>query len=45
MDRPHEVAVFIAVGNAGSFAKEGQRLRMSLSAVTWVISARPRAYL
>lgn len=39
MDRFHELEVFIAVNDAGSFAKAGQRLRMSPPAVTRAISA------
>ncbi len=39
MDRFHEIEVFIAVHDAGSFAKAGQRLRMSPPAVTRAISA------
>jgi DNA-binding transcriptional LysR family regulator len=39
MDRFHEIEVFIAVNNAGSFAKAGQHLRMSPPAVTRAISA------
>lgn len=39
MDRFHEIEVFIAVNDAGSFAKAGQRLRMSPPAVTRAISA------
>lgn len=39
MDRFHEIEVFIAVHDAGSFAKAGQRLRLSPPAVTRAISA------
>jgi DNA-binding transcriptional LysR family regulator len=39
MDRFHEIEVFIAVNDAGSFAKAGQRLRLSPPAVTRAISA------
>lgn len=39
MDRFHEIEVFVAVNDAGSFAKAGQRLRMSPPAVTRAISA------
>jgi DNA-binding transcriptional LysR family regulator len=39
MDRFHEIEVFIAVNDAGSFAKAGRRLRMSPPAVTRAISA------
>jgi len=39
MDRFHEIEVFIAVNDAGSFAKAGLRLRMSPPAVTRAISA------
>ena len=39
MDRFHEIEVFIAVNDAGSFAKAGQQLRMSPPAVTRAISA------
>ncbi|MGE3149728.1 MAG: LysR family transcriptional regulator [Pseudorhodoplanes sp.] len=39
MDRLHEIEVFIAVADAGSFAKAGTRLRLSPPAVTRAISA------
>jgi DNA-binding transcriptional LysR family regulator len=39
LDRFHEIEVFIAVHDAGNFAKAGQRLRMSPPAVTRAISA------
>lgn len=39
MDRLHEIEVFIAVSEAGSFAKAGHRLRLSPPAVTRAISA------
>lgn len=39
MDRFHEIEVFIAVNEAGSFAKAGQRLRLSPPAVTRAVSA------
>lgn len=39
MDRFHEIEVFIAVNDAGSFSKASQRLRMSPPAVTRAISA------
>jgi DNA-binding transcriptional LysR family regulator len=39
MDRFHEIEVFIAVNDVGSFAKAGQHLRMSPPAVTRAISA------
>ena len=39
MDRFHEIEVFIAVNDAGSFAKAGRRLRMSPPAVTRAVSA------
>jgi DNA-binding transcriptional LysR family regulator len=39
MDRFHEMEVFIAVAEAGSFAKAGQRLRISPPAVTRAVSA------
>ncbi|HRE19983.1 MAG TPA: LysR family transcriptional regulator [Rhabdaerophilum sp.] len=39
MDRLHEIEVFIAVADAGSFAKAGARMRMSPPAVTRAISA------
>lgn len=39
MDRLHELEVFVAVADAGSFAKAGTRLRMSPPAVTRAISA------
>lgn len=39
MDRFHEIEVFIAVNDTGSFAKASQRLRMSPPAVTRAISA------
>jgi len=39
MDRFHEIEVFIAVSEAGSFAKAGQRLRLSPPAVTRAIWA------
>lgn len=39
MDRFQEIEVFIAVNDAGSFAKAGQHLRMSPPAVTRAISA------
>ena len=39
MDRLHELEVFVAVADAGSFAKAGTRLRLSPPAVTRAISA------
>ncbi|MCR4377477.1 MAG: LysR substrate-binding domain-containing protein [Rhodospirillales bacterium] len=39
MDRLHEIEVFIAVAEAGSFTKAGARLRLSPPAVTRAISA------
>ena len=39
MDRLHELEVFVAVADAGSFAKAGNRLRLSPPAVTRAISA------
>lgn len=39
MDRLHEIEVFVAVADAGSFAKAGVRLRISPPAVTRAISA------
>lgn len=39
MDRLHELEVFVAVAEAGSFAKAGTRLRLSPPAVTRAISA------
>lgn len=39
MDRLHEIEVFIAVADAGSFARAGTRLRLSPPAVTRAISA------
>ncbi len=39
MDRLHEIEVFIAVAEAGSFAKAGTRLRLSPPAVTRAIAA------
>lgn len=39
MDRFHELEVFVAVADAGSFAKAGTRLRLSPPAVTRAISA------
>jgi DNA-binding transcriptional LysR family regulator len=39
MDRLHEIEVFVAVADAGSFAKAGARLRLSPPAVTRAISA------
>lgn len=39
MDRLHELEVFIAVADAGSFAKAGARLRLSPPAVTRAVSA------
>lgn len=39
MDRLHEIEVFIAVADAGSFAKAAARLRLSPPAVTRAISA------
>jgi len=39
MDRLHEIEVFVAVADAGSFAKAGERLRLSPPAVTRAISA------
>lgn len=39
MDRLHEIEVFIAVADAGSFTKGGARLRLSPPAVTRAISA------
>ena len=38
MDRFHELQVFIAVADAGSFAKAGEKLRISPPAVTRAIS-------
>lgn len=39
MDRLHELEVFVAVADAGGFAKAGTRLRLSPPAVTRAISA------
>lgn len=39
MDRLHELEVFIAVADTGSFAKAGRRLRLSPPAVTRAVSA------
>jgi DNA-binding transcriptional LysR family regulator len=39
VDRLHEIEVFVAVAEAGSFAKAGARLRLSPPAVTRAISA------
>ena len=39
MDRLHEIEVFVAVAEAGSFAKAGRRLHVSPPAVTRAISA------
>lgn len=39
MDRLHQLEVFVAVADAGSFAKAGARLRLSPPAVTRAISA------
>jgi DNA-binding transcriptional LysR family regulator len=39
MDRLHELEVFVAVADVGSFAKAGARLRLSPPAVTRAISA------
>lgn len=39
MDRLHELEVFVAVADAGSFAKAGVRLRLSPPAVTRAIAA------
>lgn len=39
MDRFHEIEVFIAVADAGSFAKAGARLRLSPPAVTRAIAS------
>lgn len=39
MDRFHELEVFVAVADAGSFARAGTRLRLSPPAVTRAISA------
>lgn len=39
MDRLHEIEVFVAVAEAGSFAKAGARLRLSPPAVTRAVSA------
>jgi len=39
MDRLHELEVFVAVADAGSFAKAGTRLRLSPPAVTRGVSA------
>jgi DNA-binding transcriptional LysR family regulator len=39
MDRLHKLEVFVAVADAGSFAKAGTRLRLSPPAVTRAISA------
>lgn len=39
MDRLHEIEVFIAVAETGSFAKAGRQLRLSPPAVTRAISA------
>lgn len=42
MDRLHELEVFVAVADAGSFAKAAARLRLSPPAVTRAISALER---
>jgi DNA-binding transcriptional LysR family regulator len=42
MDRLHELEVFVAVADAGSFAKAGMRLRLSPPAVTRAISGARR---
>jgi DNA-binding transcriptional LysR family regulator len=42
MDRLHEIEVFIAVADAGSFARAGARLRLSPPAVTRAVSALER---
>ena len=39
MDRLHEMEVFVAVADAGSFAKAGARLRISPPAVTRAVSS------
>lgn len=39
MDRLHEIEVFVAVADAGSFAKAGGRMRLSPPAITRAISA------
>ena len=39
MDRMHEIEVFVAVADAGSFARAGERMRLSPPAVTRAISA------
>jgi DNA-binding transcriptional LysR family regulator len=39
MDRLHEIEVFIAVAEAGSFTRAGKRLRLSPPAVTRAVSA------
>jgi DNA-binding transcriptional LysR family regulator len=39
VDRLHEMEVFVAIADAGSFAKAGARLRISPAAVTRAISA------
>lgn len=39
MDRLHELEVFVAVADAGSFSKAGTRIRLSPPAVTRAISA------
>lgn len=39
MDRLHEIEVFVAVADAGNFAKAGTRLRLSPPAVTRAVSA------
>ena len=39
MDRFHELQVFVAVADAGSFAKAGEKLRISPPAVTRTISS------
>lgn len=39
MDRLHEIEVFVAVADAGSFAEAGRRLRLSPPAVTRAVSA------
>ncbi|MBI3453484.1 MAG: LysR family transcriptional regulator [Rhodospirillales bacterium] len=39
MDRLHEIEVFVAVADAGGFAKAGTRLRLSPPAVTRAISS------
>lgn len=39
MDRLHELEVFVAVADAGSFAKAGTRLRLSPPAITRAVSA------